>query len=103
MFSLPPVASSERQGGPAGPPYHVAGRAALPRSPIFCLPPITFHRYTSSMSDTPFREPGRRTPAKGVHVTLGGPNWVFLSVCTEKRGRWLAQASIQRAHCTTSG
>ena len=29
------------------------------------------------MSETPFREPGRHTPAKGVHVSLGGPNWVF--------------------------
>jgi REP element-mobilizing transposase RayT len=49
------------------------------------------------MSDLPFREPGRRTPAKGVHNSLGGPNWVFLTVCTEKRGRWLAQPSVQRA------
>ncbi len=45
----------------------------------------------------PFREPGRHTPAKGVHVSLGGPNWVFLTVCTEKRERWLAQTSVQRA------
>ena len=30
------------------------------------------------MSEIPFREPGRRTPAKGVHVSPGGPNWVFL-------------------------
>ena len=49
------------------------------------------------MSEIPFREPGRRTPAKGVHVSLSGPNWVFLTVCTEKRERWLAQASVQRA------
>ena len=49
------------------------------------------------MSEIPFREPGRRTPAKGVHVSLGGPNWVFLTVCTEKRERWLAQTSAQRA------
>ena len=48
------------------------------------------------MSDIPFREPGRHTPAKGVHVSMGGPNWVFLTVCTEKRERWLAQASVQR-------
>jgi putative transposase len=50
----------------------------------------------SRMSDTPFREPGRHTPAKGVHISLGGPNWVFLTVCTEKRERWLAQPSVQR-------
>jgi len=49
------------------------------------------------MSEIPFREPGRRTPAKGVHVSLGGPNWIFLTVCTEKRERWLAQSSVQRA------
>jgi putative transposase len=49
------------------------------------------------MSEIPFREPGRRTSAKGVHVSPGGPNWVFLTLCTEKRERWLAQTSVQRA------
>ena len=49
------------------------------------------------MSETPFREPGRHTPAKGVHVSLGGSNWIFLTVCTEKRERWLAQTSVQHA------
>ena len=49
------------------------------------------------MQEVPFREPGRHTPAKGVHVSLSGPSWVFLTVCTEKRGRWLAQSSIHRA------
>ena len=39
--------------------------------------------------------PGRRTPAKGVHISFGGPNWVFLTVCTEKRERWLAQPAVQ--------
>ena len=39
----------------------------------------------------------RRTPAKGVHISSGGPNWVFLTVCTDKRERWLAQPSVQRA------
>src|SRR5262245_9930318 len=48
------------------------------------------------MSDFPFRDPGQRTPAKGVHVSLGGPNWVFLTVCVDKRHRWLAQPSVQR-------
>jgi putative transposase len=48
------------------------------------------------VSETLFRGPGRRTPEKGVHVSLSGPNWVFLTVCTEKRGQWLAQASVQR-------
>jgi putative transposase len=41
--------------------------------------------------------PIRRTPAKGVRVSLAGPNWVFLTVCTEDRQRWLAQASVHRA------
>jgi putative transposase len=49
------------------------------------------------MSEIHFHEPRRRTPAKGVHVSLGGPNWVFLTVCTKERERWLAQAQIQRA------
>ena len=48
------------------------------------------------MSDIPFREPGRHTPAKGVRITTGGPNWVFLTVCTENRERWLAQTAVQR-------
>ena len=52
------------------------------------------------MSDRPHREvttvhPHRRTPAKGVHTSLSGPNWVFLTVCTDKRERWLAQAPVQ--------
>jgi putative transposase len=48
------------------------------------------------MSEMPFREAGRRTPAKGVHLSLGGPNWIFLTVCTAKRMHWLAQPSVQR-------
>jgi REP element-mobilizing transposase RayT len=36
-------------------------------------------------------------PAKGVHIMLGRPNWVFLTVCTEKRALWLAQAPVQEA------
>jgi putative transposase len=49
------------------------------------------------MSETPFRDPGRRPPAKGVLVSLGGPNWVFLTVGAEKRKYRLAQTSVQRA------
>jgi putative transposase len=41
--------------------------------------------------------PIRRTPAKGVRVSLAGPNWVFLTVCTEDRKRWLAQATVHQA------
>lgn len=49
------------------------------------------------MNEGSYREAGRRTPAKGVHISAGGPNWVFLTVCTENRGRWLAKESVQRA------
>lgn len=48
------------------------------------------------MSDAPFREPGRRRPAKGVHISLEGPNWVFLTVNTNWRERWLAQKQVQK-------
>ena len=49
------------------------------------------------MNEIPDREPGRRTPAKGVHVPTGEQTWIFLTVCTDKRGRWLAQPSIRHA------
>jgi putative transposase len=39
----------------------------------------------------------RRTPAKRVHISLSGLNWVFLTVCTKDRERWLAQARVQRS------
>ena len=48
------------------------------------------------MSEIPFRDPGRQTPAKGVRISLDGPNWVFLTVCAEKREPWLAQSSVQK-------
>jgi putative transposase len=41
--------------------------------------------------------PQRRTPAKGVHVSPGGLNWIFLTVCTENRERWLIQPFVKRA------
>ncbi len=40
----------------------------------------------------PFEEVGRKHPAPGVHVQLGGPNWVLLTVTTEDRQPWLASA-----------
>ena len=43
----------------------------------------------------PFRDVGRRTPAKGVHLSPAGLNWVFLTVCTKDRERWLADARVQ--------
>jgi putative transposase len=39
----------------------------------------------------------RRTPAQGVHISLSGFNWVFLTVCAEGRVRWLTQARVQRS------
>jgi putative transposase len=41
--------------------------------------------------------PNRRTPAKGVQLSYGGSNWVFLTVCTDRRSRWLADADVQSA------
>jgi len=38
---------------------------------------------------------GRRTPAKGVQIAMERPNWVFLTICTEKRSPWLAQADAR--------
>src|SRR5687768_4611691 len=49
------------------------------------------------MPSLPYRVPGRRTPAKGVHVSLAGPNWVFLTVNARNRVRWMAQAPVQNA------
>ncbi len=49
------------------------------------------------MHHGPPLDPGRRTPAKGVHILPGRPNWVFLTVCTEKRSPWLAQSAVQGA------
>lgn len=45
------------------------------------------------MSADPPTPPERRSPARGVRLTLGGPNWVFLTVCTVRRERWLADAN----------
>jgi len=39
----------------------------------------------------------RRAPARGVHISLSGSTWVFLTVCTQDRARWLAQTSVQRS------
>ena len=47
------------------------------------------------VATSPFHE--RRIPAKGVQISLSGPNWVFLTVCTHSRTRWLAETSVQHA------
>jgi len=46
---------------------------------------------------SPFREAGRRQPAKGVHISAAGPNWVFLTVSTNQREPWLASTPVQTA------
>jgi putative transposase len=45
----------------------------------------------------PFRDVGRNNPSPGVHVQLGGPNWVLLTVTTRDRHAWLASAEVQHA------
>jgi putative transposase len=44
----------------------------------------------------PFREPGRQHPAPGVHVLLGRPTFVLLTVTSEGREPWLANARVQQ-------
>ena len=39
----------------------------------------------------------RKTPAKGVQLLAGDSNWVFLTVCTNQRERWLTDVSIMRS------
>jgi hypothetical protein len=61
------------------------------------FPPGAHFDTNPAMSDAPYSEPGRGYPAKGVHLTSGEPNWVFLTVNTKERGDWLAQTSVQKA------
>ena len=35
-------------------------------------------------------DPGRRKPARGVHLQLGRPNWVWATLCAQGRSRWIA-------------
>jgi putative transposase len=49
------------------------------------------------MSDgAPFEDLGRKNPSPGVHVQIGGPNWVLLTVKTQGRQRWLASAKAHQ-------
>ena len=75
----------------------VAGRAELRLGPNRKNASLFFHPDLNKigMSETPFRDPGRRAPAKGVHLSSGGPNWVLLTVCTKHRERWLAQEFVE--------
>jgi hypothetical protein len=57
--------------------------------------------YNDPMNDprenAPYRDVGRRTPAKDVHVSLAGSNWIYLTVCTSNHECWLANSRIQEA------
>ncbi len=57
-------------------------------------------RYNTCPMLQPGHEAGRQTPSKGVKLSLAGQNWVFLTVCTKDRERWLADRLVQQAlHC----
>ena len=43
----------------------------------------------------PFDEIGRKNPSPGVHIQLGRPNWVLLTVNAEGRKPWLANKVVQ--------
>jgi len=72
---------------------HSSRRARRGENPF----PFVHGHYNRPMSDRPSAGPGRRTPAKGVSIRLSGPNWVFLTVCTTNRERWLAETAVQQA------
>jgi putative transposase len=47
--------------------------------------------------DVPFQEPGRKQPARGVHIYFNQPTIVFLTVCTKDRKPWLADESVHQS------
>jgi putative transposase len=46
------------------------------------------------MNDAPFEEVGRKQPARGVHIFLGQPTIVFLTICAKDRTPWLANPTV---------
>jgi putative transposase len=40
---------------------------------------------------------GRKTPASGAHIDLGGPNIFFVTVNAKDRTPWIAQDTVQKA------
>ena len=46
--------------------------------------------------DAPFSEPGRKHPSAGVHIYSGRPSFVLLTVNTEQREAWLADAIVHQ-------
>jgi putative transposase len=43
----------------------------------------------------PEREPGRKLPAKGVHIYGGEPTIVWMTVCTKAQSAWMAQSIVR--------
>ena len=41
-------------------------------------------------------EPGRHKPASGVHIHLGEPTIVFVTVDAEHRVPWIAQPAVHQ-------
>ena len=41
-------------------------------------------------------EPGRHKPASGVHIDLGQPTIVFVTVDAEHRAAWIAQPNVHQ-------
>jgi len=44
----------------------------------------------------PRDEPGRHKPASGVHIDLGQPTIVFVTVNAEHRAAWIAQPNVHQ-------
>jgi REP element-mobilizing transposase RayT len=44
----------------------------------------------------PRDEPGRHKPASGVHIDLGQPTIVFVTVDAEHRAAWIAQPNVHQ-------
>jgi hypothetical protein len=40
---------------------------------------------------------GRKHPARGVLISRSQPTIVFITVCADKRARWIAQKSVQES------
>ena len=55
------------------------------------------HDYRVGMPTGHEPEPGRKTPAKGVHILGQNNTIVFLTVCTHQGSRWLNQTWVREA------
>jgi len=80
--SLPACTDTARQeAGPIGSPMAPARQEPRP---------------TNAPRPTGSELPNRRKPAEGVHIELGRPNFVFVTVCTKDRHPWLACEEAHR-------